>query len=185
MIFLSLFLLVFSSICQSASGLCFLACFSLQKNIPCVFRLRFSLLYTLFSYLPVNQLPVCVFLLAFLFKNTYRVFSDFNSCFYTHFSLLYLPISFRFVFFCLLSSLKNTYCVFSDFNSSFFTHFSLIYLPISFRFVFFHLAFLSKSTCRVFSDFNSSFFTHFSLLYLPISFRFVFFCLLFSQKTTF
>ena len=98
MIFLSLFLLIFSS-----------ACF---------------------------QLPVCVFLLAFLFKKTWCVFSDFNSSFYTHFSLICLSISFRFVFFCLLSSLKNTYRVFSDFDSCFYTHFSLIYLPISFRFVF-------------------------------------------------
>ena len=47
------------------------------------------------------------FLPAFLFKNTYRVFSDFNSRFYTHFSLLYTPISFRFVFFCLLSLQKT------------------------------------------------------------------------------
>ena len=106
MIFLSLFLLIFSS-----------ACF---------------------------QFPVCVFLLAFLFKKTWRVFSDFNSCFYTHFYLIYLAISFRFVFSCLLSSLKNTYRVFSDFNSSFFTHFSLLYLPISFRFVFFCLLSSSK-----------------------------------------
>ena len=106
MIFLSLFLLIFSS-----------ACF---------------------------QLPVCVFLLAFLFKKTWRVFSDFDSCFYTHFYLLYLPISFRFVFFCLFSSLKNTYRVFSDFNSRFFTHFSLLYLAISFRFVFYCLLSSSK-----------------------------------------
>ena len=60
------------STCQSASGLCFSACFS--------------------------------------FKNTCRVFSDFNSRFYTHFSLRYMPISFRFVFFCLLS-LQKTHAV--------------------------------------------------------------------------
>ena len=70
--------------------------------------------------------------------------SDFDSRFFTHFSLIYLAISFRFVFFCLLSSLKNTYRVFSDFDSCFYTHFSLIYLPISFRFVFFCLLSSSK-----------------------------------------
>ena len=91
------------STCQSASGLCFSACFSFKRHMPCVFRLQFSLLYTLFPSLHANQLPVCVFLPAFLSKDTCRVFSDFNSRFYTHFSLLYMPISFRFVFFCLLS----------------------------------------------------------------------------------
>ena len=39
------------------------------------------------------------------------MFSDFNSRLFTHFSLLYLPISFRFVFFCLLFfSKKHTVC---------------------------------------------------------------------------
>ena len=56
------------STCQSASGLCFSACFSFKRHMPCVFRLQFSLLYTLFPSLHANQLPVCVFLLAFLSK---------------------------------------------------------------------------------------------------------------------
>jgi len=50
---------------QSASGLCFSACFPFKKHMPRVFRLQFSLLYTLFPSLHANQLPVCVFSLAF------------------------------------------------------------------------------------------------------------------------
>ena len=97
------------STCQSASGLCFYTCFPFKKHMPCVFCLQFSLLYTLFSYLPVNRLPVCVFLLAFLFKKTYRVFSDFYSRLFTHFSLIYLPFSFRFVFFQLAFLFKKNF----------------------------------------------------------------------------
>ena len=76
-----------------------------------------------FPSLPANQLPVCVFLLAFLSENTCRVFSDFNSRLYTHFSLINLPISFRFCVFLLAFLSKKTCRVFSDFNSRLFTRF--------------------------------------------------------------
>ena len=118
-----------SASCLLASGMGFPACFSLPTPTTWAFKLRFLLSHPVFSSLPVNQLPVCVFLLAFLFLGCYhiafalwyivgrilnmcfahmrpphtcRVFSDFNSRLFTQFFLLYLPISFRFVLFCLL-----------------------------------------------------------------------------------
>ena len=131
----------------------FFCLLSLQKTHAAVFRLQFSLLYTLFPSLHANQLPVCVFLLAFPSKNTCRVFSDFNSRFYTHFSLLYMPISFRFVFFCLLS-LQKTHAVcfptsilafihtfpFSTCQSASGLCFSACFLNMCFKHIFFPLS---------------------------------------------
>ena len=53
-----------SATCLSASGLCFLAYSPLKKHTTCVFSLTYMLLHTIFSPLPANQLPVCVFSLA-------------------------------------------------------------------------------------------------------------------------
>ena len=71
---------------QPASVLCFPACFSLQKHTTCVFLLTFPLVHTLFSPAHTNQLPFCVFRLAFLSKNTRHVFFCLLFLSYTHFS---------------------------------------------------------------------------------------------------
>ena len=60
--------------------------------------LAYMLLHTVFSPLPAYQLPRCVFSLVLPWKNTRHVFFHLLICFYTQFSLCYLPISFRNVF---------------------------------------------------------------------------------------
>ena len=76
--------------------------FLLKNTRHVVFRSLLLLKSTLFTPLHIDQLPGCVFSLAFLLKNTRHVLFCSLLLSKTHFSLHYIPISFRFVFSCLL-----------------------------------------------------------------------------------
>ena len=122
-----LFRLVLSACCG------FSACFSSEKHTPCGFLLASSLKNTLFAPGLCDQLPVCVFSLAFLLKNTRHVVFCSLLLSKTHFSLHYISISFRFVFSARFSSEKHMPCGFplaSSRKNTLFTPLHIDQLPV-------------------------------------------------------
>ena len=81
--------------CLSASGLGFLACFSLPKPTPWVFLLTYYSSRPVFPPLPAYQLLGWVFSLAFLFLRPRRGFFRSLTTPHAQLSLRHLPISFR------------------------------------------------------------------------------------------
>ena len=81
--------------CLSASGLGFLACFSLPAPTPWVFLLTYYSSRPVFPPLPAYQLLGWVFSLAFLFLRPRRGFFRSLTTPHAQLSLRHLPISFR------------------------------------------------------------------------------------------
>ena len=75
--------------------MCFSAYSFSQKHTSCVFPLTFSLKNTLFSYVRIDQFPRWGFLLTFRPKNTRHVFFRLLFLSKTHFSPMYVSISFQ------------------------------------------------------------------------------------------